>query len=380
MNQPINPGSSKKKVNLGVPLPAAMNHGLWHKATTWLPAIVMPITILGVFFLAELVLRLSLFGIDAVLHLDRYSPRANILSQQVIPLNDPVLPYRLGANVQTWFKGAPFSTNRWGFRNPPLLMEKPKGRLRVVVLGASVTMGAGVGDAQTYVAQLQALLDQKAPGKFEFINAGVAGYRSNQVTTFYDRFVARFNPDIILYPLAYSGQGGLQQAVEESYPTLESRLPKWHDLRAYLVDSFLYTAIRGQLGSWAKQHLPRDWQARGRNKKPQNKRLTANVLSGFVARRHAEGIPVILLALHRIKEASPQHQRHFRQQLDKWVQDNPGVWLVDTVPVLHGIIKPRDAIFPGDSHPNAHVHKLYAQAIMPRLLQLANSTTASHGG
>lgn len=209
-----------------------------------LKAFTIPLAVVVIFLIMEISIRFFVFGLDALIYPGRYTPRANVLTKQVVAIDDPILPYRLRANVQTWFKGAPLSTNKWGFRNPPIKLEKSKGLKRIAVLGASVTTGAGVSDTETYSYQLQQMLNQAAPAQFEVINVSVPGYRSNQIRAFYERFVTPFKPDYILYPIAYNGHAGLNRLVKPKYRSLEERFPDWDNLRGYLVDSFFYTAAQ----------------------------------------------------------------------------------------------------------------------------------------
>lgn len=97
---------------------------------------------------------------------------------------------------------------------------------------------------------------------------------------------------------------------------------------------------------------------------------TSAVLSDFVEDRRLDGIPVILIALHRIDEVPADKQKPFAKRLQDWSQPRSGVWLIDTIPWLKGKITEADNIYPGDNHPNARVHKLYAETIVNPLLKL----------
>lgn len=223
-------------------------------------------------------------------------------------------------------------------------------------------MGSGVADAEVYSAQLAELLDHQAPGHYEVINASVGGYSATQVFALYDHDVAKYKPDLILFPVFYSGYQALDDGVPATYASLASWFPTWTDMRGYLLDSFLYQGLRESARTWLNPLLSVDWLVRGRPVPPRQE-TTSDALARFVAARHAEGIPVCLLALHRINEAPPETDAAYRQRLEQWVREHPGSCLIDTIPGLRGKIDGSDRIYWGDNHPNARVHRLYAEEI-----------------
>jgi len=68
--------------------------------------------------------------------------------------------------------------NRNGFRGEELAMPKPKGLIRIGFFGTSTTMDPYVDrDADTWPALVVSRLRKEFPGcKFDYLNAGVAGY------------------------------------------------------------------------------------------------------------------------------------------------------------------------------------------------------------
>jgi lysophospholipase L1-like esterase len=96
-------------------------------------------------------------------------------------------------------KGAVISSI--GTRGPEPLQPKPEGVIRVLCLGDSGTFGWGVGDEETYPAQLESFLNawaEKPAGfRFEVINAGVNGYSTFQSVQHYRVLEPLLNPDIV---------------------------------------------------------------------------------------------------------------------------------------------------------------------------------------
>ena len=329
----------------------------------------VPLVIVGIFLAMEIVTRILLFGVDGVVHPMRVNPRPITLTSITIANADPVLNYRLNPGLASYFKGREFSVNDAGFRGPPLATAKPPETFRIASLGASITMGAGVADRDVYSAQLEAMLNERLHRGFEVINASVGGYSARQIVDMYDQQVARFHPDLILFPVFYSGYQSLDDPVPSSYPPYSSFAPAWNDLRGYFVDSFFYQGLREAARKWLTTHLAWDWTIRGRPAPPDapTPESTAAVLSRFVAQRHAQAIPVCLLVLHRISEDPPETDPAARQRLLTWVDANPGSCLIDTMPGLRGKVDAADRIYWGDNHPNPRVHRLYADEIFKAL-------------
>lgn len=89
------------------------------------------------------------------------------------------LPARPGngfhdGEVYTWGHRVRF--NRAGFREREFAMPKPPGVYRIVVLGDSLTWGAGLGEEERYSSQLEARLLAVLPGRsIEVLNFGFQG-------------------------------------------------------------------------------------------------------------------------------------------------------------------------------------------------------------
>ncbi len=94
------------------------------------------------------------------------------------------------------------NTNAEGLRQGPL---GPKtARRRILCVGDSRTFGVGVGDSDTWPAQLQQALDARRPGRFEVINAGVTGYTSRQGLRYLELHAAALQPDLVIACFAFN--------------------------------------------------------------------------------------------------------------------------------------------------------------------------------
>jgi lysophospholipase L1-like esterase len=83
--------------------------------------------------------------------------------------------------------------NSLGFRGPEISVETPPGRIRVLVLGDSMTYGVGVEYEETYSAVLESL-----DPRLQVINTGVPGYCGEQELLVLEEFIERLAPDVVL--------------------------------------------------------------------------------------------------------------------------------------------------------------------------------------
>ncbi|MFN0118941.1 MAG: SGNH/GDSL hydrolase family protein [Blastocatellia bacterium] len=88
-----------------------------------------------------------------------------------------------------------------GFRNPELSVPKPAGTIRLAFLGASTTFCAEVSsNAHTWPDLVTAAARQKWSGTgFDYVNAGVPGYKLTDIQVTLDKRVAPLAPDVIIF-------------------------------------------------------------------------------------------------------------------------------------------------------------------------------------
>ncbi|MFW6107934.1 MAG: hypothetical protein ACOC70_01915, partial [bacterium] len=69
------------------------------------------------------------------------------------------------------------------------------------VLGASETFGMYESPGKDFPAQMQAMLDEAEPGRYQVLNVGCAGMTFPRFTHYFDVWVSRFDPDVVaVYP------------------------------------------------------------------------------------------------------------------------------------------------------------------------------------
>jgi GDSL-like Lipase/Acylhydrolase family len=106
---------------------------------------------------------------------------------------------RRDARVLAW--GKELRTNELGFRDDDrTIAPKEAGEFRVVVLGDSFTVSAGVEYSDIYTSVLEARMREHLP-KTRVINLGVAGYNVVQYALVLDEVGLSLDPDFIVIGL-----------------------------------------------------------------------------------------------------------------------------------------------------------------------------------
>jgi lysophospholipase L1-like esterase len=90
--------------------------------------------------------------------------------------------------------------NSQRFRGPKeFTAQRPPNVLRIATLGDSVTFGWGANDDATYPAQLEQILAEALrPSAVEVLNAGVCATGTGEQALYYDLWVRRFSPQLLI--------------------------------------------------------------------------------------------------------------------------------------------------------------------------------------
>ncbi len=117
---------------------------------------------------------------------------------------DPLVGYRLIPNQEGYSLDALVTINRWGYRGKDWEIEKPKGTIRIAVLGASLTFGHGIENGDVFPVKLEELLNSTLAGTgkhYEVLNFGIGGYDIGHSLQVLKQDVLKFSPDVILLNL-----------------------------------------------------------------------------------------------------------------------------------------------------------------------------------
>ena len=191
------------------------------------------------------------------------------------PLSPPLVPdahrhHRLVANSYAQFTQRDFSytqrVNNLGMRGEDRQAAKPAGRIRIVTLGDSFTMGKGVEDAETFSVGLEKLLNERlaacsAPVAVEVLNGGVDSYAPILSYLQFTREVAALESDLVIHSLdvsdlvqeaAYRKQAQFSETgepvavpqLDQRQVSMTERARNWVERHLYLTRLVLYFANR----------------------------------------------------------------------------------------------------------------------------------------
>lgn len=93
-----------------------------------------------------------------------------------------------------------YAFNRFQSRGPDAIGEKPRGRVRIMVQGDSITFGQGMTDGRAlYPVVLLQQLEQSAPGRFDMAVMARPGREIDFHLQQLHEFGAAVNPDVVIY-------------------------------------------------------------------------------------------------------------------------------------------------------------------------------------
>lgn len=156
--------------------------------------------------LARFLLSVSVVAIASVLTLLVGEVLVRFLAptERLVPLNEVILgitaqrPNLSGAHVVPQTFDVSYTTNAQRFRSAKASSSFADARvLRVAVLGDSFTFGWGANDDQAYPSRLERLLNSTL-GPTEVLNAGVCGTGTGNEALWYDLWVSRFHPKLVI--------------------------------------------------------------------------------------------------------------------------------------------------------------------------------------
>jgi len=225
-------------------------------------------------------------------------------------------------------------------------LQKPPGTYRVVVLGDSFTMPAGVEQEDAWHTLLENHYNRDSAGrKYEFINFGVAGYSVDQYLATLEYRALKLSPDHVIVGFCLSNdipQFG-ERKLPFPYRIKPMTYPYFHChiwTLAYLVWS---KAVASRMG-------PRPFDCQ----------TLKQELARFRELGQAHGFKVTVVALRRADEYE------YRYGLLKEAADAAGLALIDAGSQFPNA-GARYWIYQADNHPNAEVNRIFAGTIAKSL-------------
>jgi lysophospholipase L1-like esterase len=236
--------------------------------------------------------------------------------------------------------------NGLGCRGPDYAIPKPEGTIRILALGDSYMLGAGVHEQDALPARLDSLLARRSDGlRYEVINCGVSGYGTREERLFYERHARRYQPDIVLLALVFNDDLSWAEELRRGYHRERGRLASL---------SMAWDLVQ---------------RARQRRPPPEFDGVLAEALSlGRAAR--ADGAELVAVAFRNHAFDLPHAGAPWRALL---AGIEPGlrrgdVPFADLGPILlGGASQEALLVHPVDGHPSARAHELAAEAVLELL-------------
>lgn len=276
-----------------------------------------------------------------------------------------------------FFEGKRYRINSYGLRGDGI---PPKSdRIRLVFLGNSCTFGWGMADNQTYVKQLEMMInaDPSLP-KVEVINAGIPGYSSFQGRRFFLSDIVPLKPDILMAMFAWNDQW----AAAGNIPDDEQKLPRQSiiDIQNLLSRLKIYRMTKKLLLSAVEKPLSEELN----RQKPVYRVSFADFydnLNAIVNYARVERIKPILLTspipsldkYYPARSNSNMHDYHERYNMQtRLAARNNSADLIDIAQEFNKYDNLYDNAPKDPIHFNAEGHRIAAEAIYQYLK--ANST------
>ena len=272
------------------------------------------------------------------------------------------------------FKGHPFRVNRDGFRGPDRPYKKPEGTIRVVVTGTSVGMGAGVAEEDMFTTRMEMQLNDTIQDRaVEVINISVGGNTVGNMLHDLDIVGRRFQPDVALLSFtatrltsgeALTREPFRMKALDESqWGLVMKRRYEFFSNRSFVLALVvrerrnLMHKLRG--GDGARGRRFRKIDAFMAERADEAERLVVQALTEFRALAESmEARPVVYLIKPVMRLNDPEHHKGYRSII-KFHADRLDIPVLDAYRAVYPPVRvQRLMAYPGDSHPNALMHRV----------------------
>jgi lysophospholipase L1-like esterase len=268
---------------------------------------------------------------------------------------------RANASVTAW--GKALRTNNLGFRdNKAELPAKRPGEFRIVVLGDSFTVSAGVEYERIYTSLLEQMLRERHP-EVRVINLAVSGYNIVQYELVLDEVALALQPDMVLVAVFPANDfnnetlaGNIRRARGEPEPpaaTFPRNLYVW---QAWLgkVETKVVGIFKKPSGKPTRDSVAPDWQE------------NIDALGRIADKAKAARLPVLVTALPHTWHFSAERALHDRVYRYCEERNIPALDMLQAF-VATGVKESSLRLNPLDSHPNEAYNLIAARALAARL-------------
>jgi len=307
--------------------------------------IITAMTLVFCLFAAELLLRVkNSDGKNYHIEMWKYSRDLKQASQ------NPVLGHEHLPNSQAKLQNVTIRTNKGGMRGAAIAPVK-KGQRRILLLGSSATLGWGIAEEETMSSRLQLRFGESAV----VMNAGIGNYNTKRYVELFLTKNTKVAPtDIIVNYYLNDAEilkpGGGNFLIRNS----ELAVTFW-----ILFNRFFSETGEGALLNHYKAIYEPEFKGLIEMKQSLKK------LADYSKRHNINIILMMMPEVHDLKD----YKYKFAHDIMAKTAKTLGYKFVDGLPALKDIKSSQDLwAMPGDPHPNALAHKLFANFIYPFLM------------
>jgi lysophospholipase L1-like esterase len=274
---------------------------------------------------------------------------------------DPLIGHEHAPDRHAVLMGVDFTTNSKGLRDREFAYARTPGKLRILMLGDSMTVGWGVNVLDTFAKRIERMYADRGIDA-EVINTGVGNYNTIQEVEFFLTEGRKYRPDIVVLNFSFN----------DAEPVPSDRPPSFLERTCY---SCIF--VLGRFDTLMRRFSAgRDWTdyylalyGSGEAKGWMDAKTYIARLAEFC---RTSGIMLLVANLPELHDV-----RHYRlQRITALVQaaaEQNGVAFVDLLPYLKDRASADLWVTPPDPHPNALAHGLIAQGIFDALQRLHSS-------
>ena len=270
----------------------------------------------------------------------------------------------------------PMRTNSLGLRDEEFSVEKEQGAFRILALGDSVTFGWGVEAEETYVEQIEDMLNARFSSRqFEVINAGVPGRDTPNELEYLQQVGLSYDPDLVTVGWVVNDVQGARAVTLLNAPIPFKRL-----LEKSALYVFLRNTIRRGL-AYGITNIRYDQKAADKEQVTMLESDTPATQAAWVENlgyleemariTRQKGIPLVLVIFPNSFQLEPEYSDARIQAILKEFAETNSVSVVDLLPAFKRESQSGTVpLFLPDSHPNPKGHRVAAEEIYTTLITM----------
>jgi len=312
------------------------------------------------------------------------APSLNAAAQAYVA--DPDLPFkpapgsRLTGRSPTDEFDFDYAHNSLGFRDTEHALAKPAGWFRIAAVGDSFTYGAAVPFAQTYLVQLETMLNARGSShpSVEILKLGIVRYFPEPERLVLEHYALQYSPDLILVGFVPNdvidtalGIDAIQTDAEGRLRTRESK--ELGPLGIFLFEhSHLFRIVLSRYVASRVQrrtpiHLEEIYRADGFHEK--DWRRVEDEFGRMRDAANRAGAKLAIIYIPMLEAWAPQHA-YPSERLATWSARN-GVSFIDTLPPLRAAsLAGVSVYYVRDGHCTPQGYAIIAQTIAAELSRL----------